>query len=449
MTLSRRDLLRGSAALGGLAAFSGFAPRAATAVRAADLANDQYFIFCYFNGGWDLQLCLDPRDPRSFRDDLRKVTRIQTGYEQLPGDADLVRTSVPEMVFGPYIGDLARHAERLTVVRGISMDTLTHEVGRRRFLTGRPPAGLQAQGSNLATVLAANLGQSEPIPQLSVRVESYNAAMPAFASAIRVTSVDDLVRALRPGPLPLPAAAQARLDALIDSARACAPGDGTWVRDALDHRLASQQLVSLGLGDRFDFAADNAEMEALRDAYGIDPLDLRAPPAQAAAAVTALTSGIARAVSIEATSGLDTHGPEWASSHGPKLQSGFDVIAAMIDDLDAREFRDTGTSWLDHTTILAFSEFGRSTLLNASGGRDHYLHNAALLCGGGLRGGRVLGQSSDVGMAPMELDFATGAPMPGGSILRPEHLFRAILERVGITDDVADLRVGPFGALYG
>ena len=49
------------------------------------------------------------------------------------------------MTFGPYLGDLLGHASKLAVVRGISMDTLTHEVGRRRFLTG----GFQASGSGL------------------------------------------------------------------------------------------------------------------------------------------------------------------------------------------------------------------------------------------------------------------------------------------------------------
>jgi uncharacterized protein (DUF1501 family) len=299
-------------------------------------------------------------------------------------------------------------------------------------------------------VLAAHLGQDEPIPQLSVRVESYNAAMPSYASAIRVSSVDDLVRALRPSPHALSSAEQGRLDAFLESVRGCPDGGASpFVSAALDMRLAAQDLVSLGLGDRFDFAAATAEMEALRDAYAIDPADMKSPGAQAAAAVTALTSGIARCVSIEATSGLDAHGPDWSSSHGPRQQAGFDVVAAMIDDLASREYRDTGTSWLDHTTIVGFSEFGRSPLLNASGGRDHYLHNATFLCGGGIPGGRVLGRSSDVGMAPTELDLATGQPREGGTILHPEHLFRAILADVGIEDDVADLRVEPLQALYG
>ncbi|MCB9663463.1 MAG: DUF1501 domain-containing protein [Alphaproteobacteria bacterium] len=446
---TRRDLLRGVLGLGGLAAFSGFAPRL-TSAHAGEVRDDLYYVFCYFSGGWDLLLGLDPRDPRVFRDDLKKSTRIQPGYGELAkSDADLVRTSVPGMVFGPHIGGLARHADKLAVVRGMSMDTLTHEVGRRRFLTGRPPAGLQAQGSSLATLLAATLGRDEPIPQLSVRVESYNDTQPSYASAIRVTSVSDLLRALRPAPGALSATERQALEAVVEATRACGEVRRSSVlTQAFDTRLAAQDLVSLGLDGRFDLGAKTDEMEAVRSLYGIDARDLAAPGAQAAAAVTALTSGIARCVSVEVAKDLDAHGPDWSGSHGQRCEAGFDVVASMIDDLASRPYKDTGDSWLDHTTIVGFSEFGRTPLLNSSGGRDHHLHNAAFLVGGGIRGGRVHGASSDLGMAPVRMDLASGHTDPGGEIIKPEHLCRAILQHAGITDDIGDLRVDPLTALY-
>lgn len=447
--LSRRQLLASLLGLGGVASLGGWHPGLPSLAHAADLASDQHFIFCYFSGGWDLLLGLDPRDPRTFRDDLKKTTRIQPGFGALSrASADIVSTSVPGMTFGPFIGGLAQHADKLTVVRGMSMDTLTHEVGRRRFLTGRAPAGLQAQGSSLSTILAATLGRDAPIPQLSLRVESYNDGFDTFASAIRVSSVDDLLRALRPSRFALSMSERNAVEALLEMTRSCASEQASPMRTA-GHaaRTAAQDLVSLGLDDRFDFAAETAEMEALRDAYGIDPRDLKSPAAQAAAAVNAVTSGIARCVSIEVARDLDAHGPDWASSHGPRQEAGFDVMAAMITDLQAREYKDTGTSWLDHTTLVGFSEFGRSPLLNSSGGRDHFLHNACVLVGGGLRGGRVLGRSSDVGMAPVAVDLATGTPQPGGTIVKPEHIYRALLTKVGITEDVGDYRAEAYAAL--
>ncbi|MEM9494001.1 MAG: transcriptional initiation protein Tat, partial [Myxococcota bacterium] len=158
---SRRAVLKGAlAAAGGLAAFAGlgrnFGGLSPIALATAAEVSDRYFIFCYFSGGWDLLISLDPRDPAVFREDVKKVTRIQPGYHLLPsGNRDLVATSVPGMTFGPYIGNLVDHADKMALIRGMSMDTLTHEVGRRRFLTGKAPAGLQARGSSMATVMAA------------------------------------------------------------------------------------------------------------------------------------------------------------------------------------------------------------------------------------------------------------------------------------------------------
>ena len=444
--LSRRNFLRGALALGGGLALSGGVARTLTgrsnlALAAGAEIADRHFIFCYFSGGWDLLISLDPRDPAIFRDDLKKVTRIQPGYSKLPfGFRDLVTTSVPGMTFGPFIGDLRDHADKMTVVRGMSMDTLTHEVGRRRFLTGKPPVGLQAKGSSLATIMAGKTGNDVPIPNLSVGVESYNASEPSFASAIRVTSVTDLVRALQPGIDTLSNAERAAVDDLMSELRAC--NESAVQNRGYDAAGAAQNLVGRGLASAFDF--DPATIAR----YGIDPRDMTSGGAQAAMAVTALVSGISRVVSIEAARDLDAHGPTWASGHGPRLKVGFDVVAAMVDDLESRQYKNTGDTWLDHTTLVVFSEFGRTALINSSGGRDHALTNACVLIGCGIRGGRVVGQSSDVGLAPVATNLQTGNPAPGaGTIIKPENVHRALLASVGITDDIVDLRAEPLSAI--
>ncbi|MCO4769142.1 MAG: DUF1501 domain-containing protein [Deltaproteobacteria bacterium] len=447
---NRRTVLGGLASLGGLAAFGAGGPLVRVARADDGELEDRYYIFCYFDGGWDLLMSLDPRDPAVFRDDIRKTTRIQPGYDRLPSQyRELVPTSVPEMTFGPAIGDLRYAAEKMCVVRGLSMDTLTHEVGRRRFLTGRPPTGLQAKGSSLATLLASCLGSGQPMPQLSVLVESYNANQPSWSSAVRVSSVQDLLRALTPATTGLPDGLQALADDLLADQGAQQAFASRFHQDALDFRRAGRSLVDQGLGDRFDFAAETAEMQALRDLYGIEPDDLTSSAAQCASAVVAVTSGISRSVSIVVTDGLDSHGPEWASEHPARLRSGFDLVKAMVDDLETREFGDTGESWLDRTTIVGFSEFGRSTLVNSSGGRDHFLHNACFLMGGGVQGGRVIGATSDQGMAPTTTDLVTGLPSPGGVIVNPEHIYRALLTGAGITEDIGEYGVDPLMAIYG
>ena len=50
-------------------------------------------------------------------------------------------------------------------------------------------------------------------------------------------------------------------------------------------------------------------------------------------------------------------------------------------------------------------------------------------------------------MAPTATNLTTGLQDPGGSVVRPEHVIRALLHDAGVTEDVADLRVDPLLAL--
>ena len=154
-------------------------------------APDRYYIFCYFGGGWDVLLSLDPRDQREFPSSTESLreTRIQPGYDtQQRPDLDVIRTD-DGRIFGPFIGELQRHFDKLTVVRGMNMETLSHTGGRRRFITGKAPSGTLARGSSASTWLASHLGANDLIPNLSLRIESYNQGLPNYASALRVSNV--------------------------------------------------------------------------------------------------------------------------------------------------------------------------------------------------------------------------------------------------------------------
>ncbi len=449
--ITRRGFLRGAlVAGGGLAALGGGVhtlTRLATAQTANPDAPDRYYIFAYFPGAWDVLLGLDPRDPRQFTNGNLRTTRIQPGYELVEqNDADLIRVATaagPEMVFGPYIGELTRHVDRLAVINGMSMDTLTHEVGRRRFLTGKAPSGLQARGSSAGTWLAEHFGGQEPIPQLSVQVEAYNEGLADYASALAVNSVDDLLRALRPAdPIFDWRIARQMSATLADQARCLRATPSPLWQSAEGSRLKAREMVTGGYADAFDFRARNPLMDALRDHYGIvNRNQLNVPEARAALAVQAITTGISRVVSITVSPGLDTHFQDWETDQGPDQRRGFDVVARMADMLERLPYGNSGDSWLDHTTIVGFSEFSRTPLINTRGGRDHHLTNSCFLLGGSVRGGQVIGASSDVGMAPMAVNLHSGAVDPEGEVIRPEHVIQTLFDEVGVPFEASDLRV--------
>jgi len=91
------------------------------------------------------------------------------------------------------------------------------------------------------------------------------------------------------------------------------------------------------------------------------------------------------------------------------------TLTALIDDLDSRGL-------LSSTLILAMGEFGRTPKINPHAGRDHWEKcYSALLAGGGVAGGRVIGSSDALGQHPLERP------------LTPADVGATILDRVGVS----------------
>ena len=169
-------------------------------------------VFVYFVGGWDTVITLDPRDHSQAIHSDPLQGGIDTGYDLIAandaqvmseltssGGSGLVQPAGSNIQFGPAIGNIQKHYDKLCVVRGINMGTLTHEVGRRYFLTGKFPRGLSASGSSLPTVLANENAKAYPVPNLVVGgVETYNEGLDPKASGLSITGYNDMSRVLKP-----------------------------------------------------------------------------------------------------------------------------------------------------------------------------------------------------------------------------------------------------------
>ena len=451
--MKRRQFLLGSLAGTGMFAMGGLTPwmRLANAETpdGQKLGEDRYYIFCYFGGGWDILLGLDPRDPTVFTADKTDETRILPAYELLDPapESPIIQTSYG--MLGAFMGDMAtKHADKLAIIRGINMETLGHHQGQKRFLTGKPPSGTQARGSSAATWLASKFGQENIIPNLVSGSQTFNADQPTFAHGIKVAGVPDLLRAVRPSAPYLEPAIDQQLDALLAQAAQCPGSDKSKFHQVSEQsRLKSIEMVAGGLDNNFDFLATTDQMAALRDHYQLTGNNLNTGAARAAMAARAIINGVSRCVSISVAGGLDTH-TNWAADQGPRQMGGFNAIARMLEDLEAHEYKGTGSTWADHTTIVAFSEFSRTPMLNARGGRDHWLNGASMLVGPDIKGGVIAGASSNVGMQPLPMNLETGAvDMDEGDTPNPEHIMQTLFHAVGITDDPADLRCDPIKAI--
>jgi hypothetical protein len=83
---------------------------------------------------------------------------------------------------------------------------------------------------------------------------------------------------------------------------------------------------------------------------------------------------------------------------GPNFDRAY---SALIEDL-------SGRGLLGDTLVAAFGEFGRTPKINPAGGRDHHPGCwTSVLAGGPIQGGRVVGESDEIGFAPKDRPVST------------------------------------------
>jgi hypothetical protein len=109
------------------------------------------------------------------------------------------------------------------------------------------------------------------------------------------------------------------------------------------------------------------------------------------------------------------------------------ALAALVGDLAQRGL-------LDETLIVCMGEFGRTPLINAHGGRDHWpAVQSLVLAGGGIRGGSVYGASDRYGAYPADKPTT------------PAAVAATILHLLGVPPDleIHDRSNRPFPACQG
>ncbi len=78
------------------------------------------------------------------------------------------------------------------------------------------------------------------------------------------------------------------------------------------------------------------------------------------------------------------------------------AYTALLEDLSERGL-------LSNTMVVALGEFGRTPKVNPAGGRDHHPGAWTVVIGGGpLKGGRVVGESDELGYAPKSRPVTPG-----------------------------------------
>lgn len=173
--------------------------------------------------------------------------------------------------------------------------------------------------------------------------------------------------------------------------------DASGTMDGLDsfNQQAFGILTSSQLADALNYDKEDA---ALRERYGrgFDVLRDDGGPRLLTNFLIArrLISAGVRCVSLS-FSRWDWHGGNFQQGREdmPLLDQ---AVSALVEDLENR-------GMLEDTQVIVWGEFGRTPKINESAGRDHWPQvSCALMAGGGLRHGQVIGKTNRLGEHPIE-----------------------------------------------
>ena len=176
--------------------------------------------------------------------------------------------------------------------------------------------------------------------------------------------------------------------------------DSSGQLDAVDRyqQKAWDVLSSAAAREAFDL---DKEPMSIRERYGILPaFDPKAAdrcgcPAWSQRMLLArrLVEAGVRLVTVDLR-WWDTHVKGFESLRLGFLERWDRAYTALIEDQEARGL-------LDSTLVLGWGEFGRTPRVNAQAGRDHYPNVfSAVVAGGGVRGGTIVGESDEKAAFP-------------------------------------------------
>jgi uncharacterized protein (DUF1501 family) len=398
--VSRRSFLTvGGLAMGGLAAQGLALPQLLQAeARSANPQRHKAVIMIFLTGGPPHQDMVDlkPDAPVEIRGEFNPISTQVPGIqicEHLPG---LAATMSKWVVIRSLVGSEGRHA--------------AFQCNTGWPVANQPPGGWPSFGSIVAKLQGTAQAGTPPFVSLTPRMKGGAWGDPGQAGFVGQAYAPFAPNANGGGILSLGNVSvdqlsdRQSLSRQLDNLKRSA--DATGAIAGLD--AYQQQAFGILTSGKLAAALDlEQEDPKLRDRYG------RGTPENAGygdagplmndyflAARRLIEAGV-RVVSL-AYGRWDWHGRphgtnfDNARDHLPQLDQG---LTALMEDLEARGMQ-------DDVTVLVWGEFGRTPRINKNGGRDHWPNvGCALMAGGGMRTGQVIGATDRLG------DHATERPV--------------------------------------
>ena len=321
--------------------------------------------------------------------------------KEIRGEFNPIQTSVPGIEICQEFPRLARMAEKLVFIRTVVGSDGHHDAFQ--CMTGWPASTRNVPlggRPGLGAVLSKLKGPVDPAIPPFIGLQPPMGHMP-WSDTGQPGFLGVAHQAFRPN-------GEGRdnmtlngitLDRLADRKRVLraldrfrADVDASGMMEGLDafQQQAFGILTSSKLADALDLSKEDPK---LRDRYGRGTAQKRADggPKLLDDFLTArrLIEAGARCVTV-GFSRWDWHGGNFQRGREdfPMLDQG---VSALVEDLEHR-------GMLDDVTVIVWGEFGRTPKINGNAGRDHWPRvSCALMAGGGMRTGQVLGQTNRLG----------------------------------------------------
>jgi hypothetical protein len=298
--------------------------------------------------------------------------------------------------FSEVLPNIARHADRIAVIRSMFTEHRNHEQALWMMHTGMIIAGRPSIGAWVAYALGTEnqnlpayvvLPDPRGLPVDGIRNWS-SGWMPPLYQGMQFRSEGMPVLNLQPR-TPRPADVEANrmrlLDALNAQHRTARPEELE-----LDARIANFEMAArmqLSAGDALDI---NQETPATHRLYGLDNPTTRPYATRCLMARRLVERGVRFVQIFMSGQPWDTHGNNTAGTRSCCEQTD-QPVAALLTDLAQRGL-------LDSTLIFWGGEFGRTPGAQNRDGRDHHPYGFSVwLAGGGIQGGQVYGATDDFG----------------------------------------------------
>lgn len=335
--------------------------------------------------------------------------------DEIRGPYRPIRTNADGVQISEIFPRMAKHADKFSLVRSVyHTEAAVHDTGHQMMQTGRLfQAGIEhphpgcvidhlkgPRGAAPAHVIlptpmgptGGNMPHGQSAGYLGQQYDPFLLNADPSKPDFKVQDLlpPDYVSAVRRG------RRQSIRDAVDGAVRAFEKSAGARLLDA-NFQQAFTLMSSEKAREAFDI---QAEPEALRQRYGMNKFGQSCLLARRMLerGVRFVTINMFETVFNEIT--WDIHGSRpftpiqaYRDSVGPWMDNGY---SSLIEDLQQK-------GMLENTLVVAMGEFGRTPKINPAGGRDHWPQCWTILyAGGGVKGGRVVGASDEIGGYPKD-----------------------------------------------